>query len=294
MSQITAVLDELVPGGVRERWCERNGRRLHVVCAGGGEDTVVFEAGRNDVALTWTPLLIRLAPFARLVAYDRAGLGESDPADGPATFDRLLGDLAAVLEGAGPGRRVLVGHSFGGRLAHLFAAHHPDQIAGAILVDPGLPGLGALQRTSRGALVRQVARYGTGALAHRPLGVARSSRRAVASFTADPARRRVLAAAARRRARRGDELAGCDLEAPEGNPPPFGDAPLVVLSASRHRDGALRERFSALQGELAAAAPAGRHVVIQGCGHAIHHECPDRVAEAVVEVLGRVYGNNAR
>ncbi len=29
-------------------------------------------------------------------------------------------------------------------------------------------------------------------------------------------------------------------------------------------------------------------------GHANHHECPDRVAEAVVEVLGRAYGNNAR
>lgn len=291
MSEVAAVLDDLVPGGVREQWIERGGRRLHALVAGRGEDSVVFEAGRNDVALTWTPLFIRLAPFARLVAYDRAGLGESDPAEGPASFARLLGDLAAVLEGTGALRPVLVGHSFGGRLVHLFAAQHPDEVAGAVLVDPGCAGLSALQRQARATLVRKAAHLGARALALSPLGAALGARQAVATFTSDPAHRRALAAASRRRTRR-DELAGCDLEAKDGDPPPFGTAPLIVLSATRQRDAALRERLTALQAGLAAAAPAGRHAVVQDCGHAIHHERPDRVAEAVVEVLGRVYGNH--
>lgn len=287
------MLDDLVPGGVREQWIERGDRRLHAYVAGRGDDSVVFEAGRNDVALTWTPLLIRLAPFARLVAYDRAGLGESDPADPPATFERLLDDLAAVLENTGARRPVLVGHSFGGRLVHLFAARHPDQVAGAVLVDPGCPGLSALQRDAHTTLVGTMAHVGAGALAQSPLGAALAARRAVASFTSDPARRRVLAAALRRRSTR-DELAGCDLEASQGDPPPFGTVPLIVLSATRQRDTALRQRLTALQAGLAAAAAAGQHVVVQDCGHGIHHERPDRVAECVLEVLGRVDGNHSR
>ncbi len=294
MSEVAAVLDDLVPGGVREHFYDRGGRRLHAYVAGTGEASVLFEAGRNDVALTWTPLLIRLAPFARLVAYDRAGLGESDPAEGPASFARLLGDLAAVLEGAGTTRPVLVGHSFGGRLAHLFAARDPDQVAGAVLVDPGCASLSALQREAQATPMRRAMHLGAGALALSPLGTALAARRAVATFTSNPAHRRALAAASRRRSRRGDELAGCDLEADDGDPPPFGPAPLVVLSATRQRDATVRERLTALQAGLAAAAPAGRHAVVPDCGHAIHHERPDRVAEAVVEVLGRVYGNHSR
>jgi len=35
--------------------------------------------GRNDTALSWGPVLAALAGRTRAVAYDRAGLGDSDP-----------------------------------------------------------------------------------------------------------------------------------------------------------------------------------------------------------------------
>ena len=42
-----------------------------------------------------------LAPHVRVAAYDRAGLGDSDPAPGLATIDRMIDDLASVITGLG-------------------------------------------------------------------------------------------------------------------------------------------------------------------------------------------------
>jgi pimeloyl-ACP methyl ester carboxylesterase len=50
-----------------------------------------------------------------VIAYDRAGYGASDAA--PVDLDLQLDDLVAVLEVAGPGPCVMVGHSWGGLLA---------------------------------------------------------------------------------------------------------------------------------------------------------------------------------
>jgi pimeloyl-ACP methyl ester carboxylesterase len=70
------------------------------------------------------------------VAYDRAGLGDSDLASSPASIDRQVTDLATVIRRSAGGRCVLAGHSWGGLLAQLLAASHPGLVAGLILVDP--------------------------------------------------------------------------------------------------------------------------------------------------------------
>jgi pimeloyl-ACP methyl ester carboxylesterase len=57
-------------GGRMPRWVE----------SGTGTPTVVLIAGRNDTALSWGPVLAALAGRVRAVAYDRAGLGDSDQA----------------------------------------------------------------------------------------------------------------------------------------------------------------------------------------------------------------------
>jgi hypothetical protein len=47
---------------------------LRRVEAGAGRPDVVLEAGRNDVAASWEPVVALLAPHVHVVAYDRAGL----------------------------------------------------------------------------------------------------------------------------------------------------------------------------------------------------------------------------
>src|SRR2546422_6364281 len=103
-----------------------DGQRLHLVCAGHGVPTVVFESGIAASSLSWTRILHDVAVFTRAGAYDRAGLGWSDPARHPRTVARMLGELRGVLAGAAPaGPYVLVGHSFGAFLVCAYASDHP-------------------------------------------------------------------------------------------------------------------------------------------------------------------------
>jgi pimeloyl-ACP methyl ester carboxylesterase len=74
-------------------------------------------------------------PLARVVAYDRAGIGASDPVT-PLTLASMVDDLIAVISAAGNPPCILVGHSLGGVLAQLAALRRPELVAGMVLVDP--------------------------------------------------------------------------------------------------------------------------------------------------------------
>lgn len=71
-----------------------------------------------------------------VVAPDLRGHGRS-PKVGPWTMAQQLADLKPLLESLGP-RTVLLGHSYGGRIAWELARAAPDRLAGLILVDPAL------------------------------------------------------------------------------------------------------------------------------------------------------------
>jgi pimeloyl-ACP methyl ester carboxylesterase len=115
------------------------GQRLHVVCTGHGTPTIVFESGIASSTLSWARVLRPVGTFARACAYDRAGLGWSDRARGPRSVARMLGDLRGVLAHANtatPPPRIMVGHSFGAFLVCAYAAAHPADVAGLVLLDP--------------------------------------------------------------------------------------------------------------------------------------------------------------
>ena len=47
-------------------------------------------------------------------------------------------ELRALLAGAGiDGPYVLVGHSYGGRIARVYAKEYPAEVVGMVLIDPG-------------------------------------------------------------------------------------------------------------------------------------------------------------
>lgn len=115
------------------------GRALHLVCAGpaGGSPTVILESGAFGISADWGAVQDRLAAQGvRSCAYDRAGLGRSDPGPRPRDGMAVVADLEGLLARAGePGPYILVGHSMAGLYVRLFAARNPGEVAGVVLVD---------------------------------------------------------------------------------------------------------------------------------------------------------------
>lgn len=124
-------IDALVGGGVTRGELERGGRAIRWI-EGGTGPAVVLEAGAMSPVIGYAAAFKALVADHRVIAYDRAGYGASDPA--PLTLDLQLGDLVAVLEEAGPS--VVVGHSWGGLIAQLVTWSRPDLVTGLVLLDP--------------------------------------------------------------------------------------------------------------------------------------------------------------
>lgn len=116
------------------------GRGLYVRCTGTGSPTVMMEGGDGDTSDSYFFAEDDVAQVTRTCVYDRANLGQSDPAPGPRGLDELVGDLEALLEAAEiPGPYVLVGTSGGGYITAGYAVEHPDEVAGMVFVDTAAP-----------------------------------------------------------------------------------------------------------------------------------------------------------
>jgi pimeloyl-ACP methyl ester carboxylesterase len=112
------------------------GRRLYVECIGSGSPTVLLEAGLGLASQSWTTVQLELGQTTRTCAYDRAGMGDSDAMPGVHDAGDEIRDLERLLtRGRIAPPYVLVGHSYGGFLARLFARAHPEQVAGVEFVD---------------------------------------------------------------------------------------------------------------------------------------------------------------
>lgn len=115
----------------------RGDRHLHVVRRGDGQPAVVFEAGLAASSASWARVQPLVTSFVSSVSYDRAGLGWSSPRTSPPSLAQMLEDVHGVVAWAGGGEPVvLVGHSFGALLLLAFTRHHPELVAGLVLVDP--------------------------------------------------------------------------------------------------------------------------------------------------------------
>ena len=121
----------------QQRVAVEDGRRLNLYCIGTGSPTVVFDSGLGEDMKVWALVQPQVAGHSRACAYDRAGLGFSDPSPARRTSAFLVEDLRRLLAGAQlEPPYILVGHSFGGMNIKLFAELHPEEIAGLVFVDP--------------------------------------------------------------------------------------------------------------------------------------------------------------
>jgi pimeloyl-ACP methyl ester carboxylesterase len=127
----TETVDDLVAVG---------GARLHVRCSGTGDTTVLLLAGFTGGADDWAAVERSIGASTRVCAYDRFGIGQSDPPPVPQTFETQAKDLRSLLLSIGEvGPYVVVGHSFGGPEAVTFASLFPEDVDGLLLLDASPP-----------------------------------------------------------------------------------------------------------------------------------------------------------
>ncbi|HEU4356754.1 MAG TPA: adenylate/guanylate cyclase domain-containing protein, partial [Actinomycetota bacterium] len=79
--------------------------------------------------------LERLASFARVMVFDKRGVGLSDrvPEDRLPSLEVRMDDARAVMDAVGSERAVVLGHSEGGPMATLFAATYPERTIALVL-----------------------------------------------------------------------------------------------------------------------------------------------------------------
>jgi pimeloyl-ACP methyl ester carboxylesterase len=119
---------------------EVDGHKLNVRLAGTarpGVPAVVFESGLGSTIDTWGAVPSEIAGSTRTVAYERAGIGASEPGAEPRSIRQIVTELHALLTKIEvPPPYVFVGHSYGGPIIHTFAATYPKEVAGLVYVDP--------------------------------------------------------------------------------------------------------------------------------------------------------------
>ena len=104
----------------------------------GAVDIVFSHAFVSHVELFWElPSFERfvreVSAWARVILFDKRGIGLSDRLSSIPTLEARLDDLRAVLDAVGSHRALLVGDSDGGALAALFAATFPERTLGLLL-----------------------------------------------------------------------------------------------------------------------------------------------------------------
>jgi pimeloyl-ACP methyl ester carboxylesterase len=271
------------------------GRKMYLECRGKGSPTVVLVAGLKGSAEDWcvadrsAPAVFPgVAEFTRVFAYDRPGtpVGEkpsrSDPVLQPTTAGDAVADLHALLTAAGEvGPFVLVGHSYGGLVARLYASTYPEEVCGLVLVDALGEGLRDAETPEQWAIQRKLME-----------GDIRES------LVLYPALERIDVD------RSFDQVRAA---------PPLRPLPLVVLSADRPWGPQIRSMIAEgklpadvppdfgyitdaaqkeAQGRLVRLVPNTKHITKTNSGHEIHKEQPQIVIDSIREVVDAVHSGS--
>ena len=249
------------------------GYRMHIDCMGEGSPTIILDHAGGGSSMDWSLIQPELAEYTRVCAYDRAGYGWSDYNPALRTLSQQVNELQALLAGANePGPYIFVGHSYGARVARVFAAEYPAKIVGMVLMDPGFlyddpryppeaqAHLQADIRMSRlgrwlapFGLVRQLQPF----MANPTFDLPEEARLANASFTATGRYWQSL----------NDQMEVVSTVFEEEHQvTTLGEIPLSVLNSSEP-DDAVHQVWRQANGELAELSSTGSYRLIEGATH---------------------------
>ena len=110
----------------------------HVV-GDGPVDLVYVQGAYSHLEVYWELPAYRrfcelLGEFARVILFDKRGMGMSDRLAGATPLDGRMDDIGAVMEAVDSESAVLLGASEGGPLSMLYAAAHPERTRSLVLM----------------------------------------------------------------------------------------------------------------------------------------------------------------
>ena len=254
------------------------GYRLHVYCIGQGSPTVILEAAADMMSADWGWIQPEIAKRTRVCAYDRAGMGWSDPGPQPRDARQISTELHTLLAKAGiGGPYVLVGHSAGGLYVRMYTAQYPDEVVGMVLVDPGHPDMAARIPELQAQNANDVQLVGTMRILSylgipRLMGIGKANAEGlppeqaaeVNAFVSTPQHWATMLALIDATPATYDEVRATET---------LGSRPLVVISANTSwssrgapADGT-RRILNELHAELAGLSTNGSHRIVEGATH---------------------------
>ncbi len=150
----TAEADET--GKMEDRYAEVNGVKLHYVESGKGP-VILFLHGFPEFWYAWKDQLKEFGRSHHAVAVDMRGYNLSGKPEKLEEYaiPKLVEDVAGLLDKLSPAKKaVLVGHDWGGVVAWVFAAMHPEKLDKLVIINAPHPTIFARELASNPAQQR--------------------------------------------------------------------------------------------------------------------------------------------
>jgi len=110
---------------------------LQVHQEGHGYPVIVIDAGLGNTYEDMMPLVKELSQHTRVLCYNRAGYGDSDPGPLPRHCVREAAELKCLLDSLDIGRPcIFLGHSLGAINVQIYADRYKNDVDGLVLLDP--------------------------------------------------------------------------------------------------------------------------------------------------------------
>lgn len=293
-----------LPDGWSEGYVYANGIRIHYYRAvpAPGKPVMIMVHGVTDIGLHWTVLTSKLQDDYDIYMLDARGHGLSDPFTSSDDGNTLVKDVVAFVKTMNIENPILMGHSMGAATVMRVGAEYPDLARAVIMLDPGLG--------RRPPAPKQEGRESAGAGAPPPPPPRKSTSpdRLEVSMRGTP---EVLVA--QNNYDFDDLVATCRRQSPKWS---LTSCQYWALSKKQYHGAYTEQAWEAMSGTMRTAdslakiqvpalvlkadAPAetrnvheeaasvmqkGRLVHIDGGGHNLHHDEPERTLQVLTEFL---------
>ncbi|RHW30759.1 2-succinyl-6-hydroxy-2,4-cyclohexadiene-1-carboxylate synthase [Neobacillus notoginsengisoli] len=261
-----------------------NGLSYHVEVCGEGEPLLLLH-GFTGSGGTWLPFCQKWGHHSKLICVDLPGHGKTDAPRSPERYSmqNMILDLKAILDELGVEKTNVLGYSMGGRIALGFAITCPDRV-GKLILESTSPGLATeakrkARRIKDSELADFILDQGIESFVDYWQNIPLFK-----SLQEMPAHAR-QAVREQRLANSPAGLANSLIGIGTGAQPSYWDRLSEINAEVLLIAGKLDEKFCGIAEKMSGRLQSSRIELIDGAGHAIHVENPEKFGTIVSRFL---------